>query len=209
MNNTSLDRRGRVLRGVTPEGHPLQALEPAQVGSDYPRSQAEAGYTAGFGAGYRDGMAEAAITVAAETAELRGRLDRAFRAMSASAAELAVRQATDLAACEDGLAAAALDLAEAIIGRELEVAKWPGADALARALALVPPARSAAAHLHPADLCDLDPDMVAAGRDLTLVADPSVEPGGCVVVVGDSRIDAQLGPALARVRAALLSGREL
>ncbi len=48
--------------------------------------------------------------------------------------------------------------------------------------------------------------MLGAGRDLTLVADPGVEPGGCILAVGDSRIDAQLGPALDRVRAALSAG---
>ena len=40
-------------------------------------------------------------------------------------------------------------------------------------------------------------------RELTVVADPSVEPAGAVVVVGACRIDAQIGSALERVREAL------
>jgi flagellar assembly protein FliH len=39
---------------------------------------------------------------------------------------------------------------------------------------------------------------------LTVIPDPAVEAGGCILEVGDSRIDAQLGSALDRVRAALL-----
>ena len=42
---------------------------------------------------------------------------------------------------------------------------------------------------------------------MTVIADPAVEPGGCILEVGDSRIDAQLGSALDRVRAALLGDR--
>ena len=194
-------RRGRVLRGLPADNHALQVLEPARRPGDL--SEAEAGYTAGFAAGYQDGMAEALAVVEAETQQMRARLDRALRAMSAAATELAARQATDIARIEDSLAAAAVDLAEAILGRELELAKSPGVDALARALALVPPAQAAIARMNPTDLSDLDPGPLAVGRDLTLVADPSVEPGGCVLTVGDSCIDAQLGPALDRVRAAL------
>jgi flagellar assembly protein FliH len=194
------------VRGLPADNHSLQALEPARRAGDDGRSEAEVGYTAGFAAGYQDGLAEAAVAIEAETQQLRARLDRAMRAMSAAATELAARQATDIAGVEDALAAAAVELAEAILGRELELAKTPGIDALARALALVPPAQAAVAHMNPADLCDLDPGMLGAGRDLTLVADPGVEPGGCILAVGDSRIDAQLGPALDRVRAALSAG---
>ena len=109
---------------------------------------------------------------------------------------------------EDALARAAVDLASAIIGRELEVSVSPGADALARALALVPAGCTAVARLHPSDAASLEatplPDAPGA---LTVIADPAVEPGGCILEVGDSRIDAQLGPALDRVRAALLGER--
>jgi flagellar assembly protein FliH len=99
----------------------------------------------------------------------------------------------------------AVDLAAAIVGRELEVSASPGADALARAMALVPAGSAAVARLHPSDVAVLGdgPYGDAAGK-LTVIADPAVEEGGCVLEVGDCRIDAQLGPALDRVRAALL-----
>ena len=40
---------------------------------------------------------------------------------------------------------------------------------------------------------------------IELVADPSIEPGGCILEAGSTRVDAQLGPALRRARQALLS----
>ena len=47
-------------------------------------------------------------------------------------------------------------------------------------------------------------DRRAPGREpFTIVADPSVERGGCIVEVGASQIDAQLAPALERMREAL------
>jgi flagellar biosynthesis/type III secretory pathway protein FliH len=43
------------------------------------------------------------------------------------------------------------------------------------------------------------------GREVHVVADPSVEPAGCVVECDATRVDAQLSPALARVREVLAS----
>ena len=48
-------------------------------------------------------------------------------------------------------------------------------------------------------------DLTAAaqGRQLVVVADPAVEPGGCVAEAAGRQVDAQVGPALARVAAVL------
>src|SRR5437773_1636371 len=97
----------------------------------------------------------------------------------------------------------AVDLAAAVVGRELQLSASPGSDALARALALVPAGCAAVARLHPDDVASVG-DLSGA---VTVIADPAVEPGGCILEVGDSRIDAQLGSALDRVRAALMGGR--
>ena len=68
---------------------------------------------------------------------------------------------------------------------------------------------TAVARLHPADASLLDASSLnsAATGALTIIPDPAIEPGGCILEVGDSRIDAQLGPALDRVRSALLGDR--
>src|SRR6478736_1672650 len=48
-----------------------------------------------------------------------------------------------------------------------------------------------------------DPSDLHPGGSVTLVADESVERGGCIVEAGERHIDAQLGPALDRVRSVL------
>src|SRR5581483_425732 len=87
-------------------------------------------------------------------AELPGptlEIDRA----AAAAEERRGRQALELTGLEDALARTAVDLAAAIVGRELAVSASPGADALARALALVPAGCVAVARLHPTDVATL------------------------------------------------------
>ena len=63
------------------------------------------------------------------------------------------------------------------------------------------PAGDAVVRLNPADVATVGD--LTFGRELTIVADPSVEPAGAIVEVGACTIDAQIGPALARVRKAL------
>jgi flagellar assembly protein FliH len=66
----------------------------------------------------------------------------------------------------------------------------------------------AVARLHPADAAVLgDQPLAGSPGALTIIPDPAIEPGGCLLEVGDSRIDAQLGSALDRVRSALLGDR--
>jgi flagellar assembly protein FliH len=71
-------------------------------------------------------------------------------------------------------------------------------------LSLVPARGEVIARLHPDDLTTVVEHGVGLpGREVALVADPAVERGGAVVEVGPCRIDAQVGPALGRVRSAL------
>jgi flagellar assembly protein FliH len=224
--------RARVLRGLAFDRapSPLDAELPARA-PDVDPAEAAAGEQRGYDDGYRAGMAEGLAAgraaMAAESAAAVARLEAVVAALADAAADLRSRQALELAGLEDALARAAVDLAAAIIGREVRVAESPGADALARALSLVPAGSAAVARLHPADAAVLTeepraaaliaPDSVVAAHDparraavpagVTIVPDPAIEPGGCILEVGDSRIDAQLGPALDRVRAALLGDR--
>ena len=200
--------RVRVLRdvpirqGVSPLeaeiAPPPEPVDPAVAAAEERR-----GYDDGFRAGMAEGLAAGRVAMAAESATAMARLEAVVRSLDDAAAEFRRRQALELNGLEDALARAAVDLASAIIGRELQVAESPGADALARALALVPAGAATIARLHPADAALI----VDGPRGVTIVADPSIEPGGCILEVGDSRIDAQLGPALDRVRAALLGER--
>ena len=205
----SSSSRARVLRGVSFERafSPLETELPGPAVAIDPAEERR-GYEEGYAAGMAEGLAAGRAAAAAESVAALSRLESVCRSLAAAAEELRRRQALELAGLEDALARAAVDLASAIIGRELEVSASPGADALARALALVPAGCTAVAWLHPSDANSLE--AAPLGPDpgaLTLIADPAVEPGGCILEVGDSRIDAQLGPALDRVRAALLGDR--
>jgi flagellar assembly protein FliH len=229
--------RARVLRGLSFErgASPLETelprpptvVDPATAEADERR-----GYDDGYRAGMAEGLAAGRAATAAESLAATSRLGDLSRSLAAAADDLRRRQALELTGLEDALARAAVDLASAIIGRELQVSVSPGADALARALALIPAGSVAVARLHPADAAILNEpaaEAVPAGpatatgaavsvhpaavlplgtpAAVTIIADPAVEPGGCILEVGDSRIDAQLGPALDRVRTALLGVR--
>jgi flagellar assembly protein FliH len=117
--------------------------------------------------------------------------------------EAELRTAFEVAAVD-----AALALAEAILGRELAVATDPGRDAIVRALAVAPVGPDGVVvRLHPLDRDRLgDLHDLALGREVTVVADATVAPGGCAATVGATDIDASVAAALARVRLVLGGG---
>ena len=180
------------------------------------RVAAAQGHAEGHAAGYAAGLAAAAAEAlevarereaqaraaeAAREAQLAGALDL----LGAVAVALQQREAVAVAEVEDVVTELALRIARAVVGREIELASDPGRDALARALELAPDGTAATARLHPDDLALLlESGSPECGRDLQLVADPTVERGGCVVDTAGRRIDSQVGPALARVAAVLL-----
>jgi len=206
----SSSSRTRVLRGVavTRAFSPLDAElpgPPLEIDRTAAAAEERRGYDDGYAAGRAEGLAAGRAAASAEAASASARLEGLGRSLASAADDLRRRQALELAGLEDALARTAIDLAAAIVGRELAASASPGADALARALALVPAGCVAVARLHPTDVAALGDERVGeAPAALTLIADPAVEPGGCILEVGDSRIDAQLGPALDRVRTALL-----
>jgi flagellar assembly protein FliH len=117
---------------------------------------------------------------------------------------LAAREATAFADIEDQVVAAAVRIAEVIVGRELAQPDDHGRDAIARALALAPVHGDVTVRLHPADIAVMgDPASLAPGRVLVIVPDPSLTPGDCIVAVASCRIDARVGAALERAREVL------
>lgn len=167
------------------------------------------GHAAGYAAGRR--VAEAEISRrraeldadAARTAEeSRRRLESALGALDAAAGLLDARTAPVLAAADGALVAAAVELAAAILERE----PHPGVVAVVeRALRVAGDAVPRRVRLHPADaaaLADLAVEgLVPAGVEI--VADPEVDAGGALLDLRDGEIDARLGAALDRARAAL------
>lgn len=176
------------------------------------RAEAEAvGYAAGWAQGRREARAGAeaeAERVAAEAAAVaemhRHRIDRALRAIAAAADSLEHRVVPTAHDIEDQLVATAFELAEAVLGRELRTATEPGREALARALALAPSSSPVTVRLNPADRLTIgETELVMDGRTVSLVDDPSLQPGDALAVCDATTIDARLGPALDRVREAL------
>ena len=200
--------RKQIIRGhsFSTGRSPLEIEIPAPAAPHDPvaaRAQVQHGYDDGYQAGMVEGLAAGRAAAAAEAAAAVARAEALFRSLVEAADDLRRRQALELSGLEDTLARTAFDLASAVVGRELQLSSSPGADALARALALVPAGCMATARLHPGDVASLG----AAPEAVAVIADPAIEPGGCILEVGDSRIDAQLGSALDRVRAALLGDR--
>ena len=175
----------------------------------------EAGWTEGHAEGYASGLT-AAADVARRNAE-DGRADgeaaerqrdahlsRAVELLLTAAGAFRSAEQVAVAEVEDTVVELALSVARAVLRRELAASTDPGADALARALALAPQDCPVTVRLHPDDVRTLgDVSCLAPGRELVVVADPAVEHGGCVAEAAGRSIDAQVGPALARVAAVL------
>ena len=158
----------------------------------------EQGWRDGMGAGQREALAEARAAAVAVLDRVELALAEHQRSLGELSASIAA-SATELA----------LEIAEAVLARELSTSSSPGAEAIARAARLLPDtaaATSVVVRLHPDDLATMgDPaDALLPGRTVELVADPAVEHGGCVIDAGATRVDASPSAAMARVREVLL-----
>jgi flagellar assembly protein FliH len=182
-----------------------------EVVAEAARVAVEQGRAEGRAAGYAEGLAHAAAeaaqaerTRAAEAQAVataqRARVAEALGLLSTATAALQEREAVAVAEVEQTVADLALQLARAVLQRELAITQDPGREALVRALRLAPDGAPVVARLHPQDLGLLqDVEELSAGRDLQLVADPDVERGGCVVDTAGRRIDTQVSVALERI----------
>jgi flagellar assembly protein FliH len=179
------------------------------------RSAAQAqGYAAGWAEGRR--QAAEAARVAAEQAEAEthrlaaertAAVDRAAAAVAAAATALERQLGPAVAAAEEAILRAAVELTETLVGHELAVSRSPGEDALRRALSLTPANRPVTVRLHPDDHAALAGPGPAGrevdGRPVTLLPDPALRPGDAIADCDATTIDARLGAALARVREVL------
>ena len=146
--------------------------------------------------------AEVDAAVAEHTAVAQ-RLALLARALSAAVDQLNGRDRDDLSDIEDQAVQFGVELAEQLVGRELANADAALTAAVKRAMSLVPHRGSITLRINPLDRDTVDA-MMEIGEELTarvdILADASVERGGCVAVVGALNIDAQLGSAMQRVR---------
>ena len=164
--------------------------------------------------GYEDGYADGQARAAAEAERERGVLVTRVEAAIAGL-EGAVRAAQQLdAERRDELQSTASELAftllEELLARELALSVNPGRDAITRALELDKGTEPATVRLNPQDLGALGEFTdLAKGRQLSLIADSSVDPGGALVEIGRSTLDGRLRTALERVRVVLVGTSEV
>jgi len=169
-----------------------------------------AGHAAGYASGLRAAGAELAGQKAALDAEHRAallhdaaRTDRAIAVLTSAAAALDSRLLPVVTDAQDAIAASALDLAEAIIGETLADGERSAKAALTRALAAVDPATITTVRLNPLDLGVLD-ETVRAAAGVSFTADASIARGDAIAELPLGYLDARIGTAVARARAAIL-----
>ncbi|WP_166786604.1 hypothetical protein, partial [Cryobacterium sp. TMT1-19] len=180
---------------------------------------------------YTAGLRAAAAEVDARIARLdaeqaaagaigQARIDRAVALLGAAAAALHERTVPVIQEAEDTLVATALELAEAILGYSLGDADASARAALGRALATgatgvtgatvttgaLGTIRPHSVRMNPADLALIDLITRAdAGVDFT--ADADLARGDAIAEFPDGFLDARIGTALTRAKAALTGAR--
>ncbi|HEV7955652.1 MAG TPA: FliH/SctL family protein [Marisediminicola sp.] len=165
-----------------------------------------AGYTAGLRAARRE-LDERMIRIRAEhdlaVAQVQAEGERAVQVLLCAAQALNDRSVPLLDEAHRALAAASVDLAEAIIGRELREAEDSARSALDRALRDVGTLLVHTIRMHPGDLAALDgADLAGAG--VTFIPDPTLQPGDAITEFPDGYLDARISSALERASAALM-----
>lgn len=153
--------------------------------------------------GYEAGMARARAETAAGLAALAERIRRLDAALQLLARPLAQLDAE----IESELTQLALSVGKQLARRELRIEPAQVIAILRESLALLPAAaREVRVHLHPEDAATVREHLTApsADRAWTIVEDPTLSRGGCVVHSQSSRIDARLESRLAAVTASAL-----
>ena len=178
--------------------------------------------SAGYAAGWAQGVAAAAVNERAALAAheasaeaqrdaLRRAFDRALAALDDAAAQMRGRIVPTVDATADVLVAAAADLAEMLVGHELTDSQTRGRRALERALAAAPEHSDVVVALHPLDLQLLEHAGVTGatassrGRTVQLTGDGSLHPGDAVAHFPGGQVDARVSTAMARLRSSLRS----
>jgi flagellar assembly protein FliH len=169
----------------------------------------DAGYHDGYNAGHALGRAEGERAGFQQAhAEKLAALTSTSQALVHAIDQLRSRDAVVLAEITDEVARLAFAVVEEMLGKELALAEEPVVDAVKRALRLAPDRGAVIVRAHPEDAAMLGQvETLMPGRSAEVVSDPSVELGGCILDVGSCTIDAQIGPALERVREVLAGSR--
>lgn len=153
--------------------------------------------------GYEAGLARARTEMSTRIAALDERIKRLDAALQVLAKPFEQLDAD----VESELAELALSIGKQLARRELHVEPTQVIAILRESLALLPAAaRDVRIHLHPEDAATVREHLPApaADRAWTIVEDPTLSRGGCVIHSQASRIDARLESRIAAVAASVL-----
>lgn len=176
------------------------------------------GHAAGYTAGLRAAETERLRRLEELEADFAARRDEQQREarnlaglLQSAAAALNARTVPTVAAAEETLVAAAVELAEAILGYELADRSKAARAALDRALSGSKGLNVVTIRMNPQDLALLErgqADGVDLGSEpgrtaVELTPDPALSPGDAVAELPQGFLDAKISTALARVKGAL------
>lgn len=166
----------------------------------------------GYAVGWAEGRRAAAVAAAEQAAaalaadaleqqrresEHRSRLE----ALTNAAAGFAAATAVAAQQLEDQALLLARELTALLVGHELRTSADPAGDVVRRVLAVLPDGVATTVRVHP-DVAAAIPGT-AVGRDVSVVADTSLEPCDAVVETATQVVDLGIAAALERVREAL------
>lgn len=194
-------------RAFSPVSFPAVGGTPGLVEAQARTRGHASGYAAGMRAAeqtLRAQMDAAAAEHAALMASTRAQANQLAALLSAAIDAVNDRTAPVVAEAQKAIAEASVDLAEAIIGVELSDAPTSARAAVTRALRDIDPGSVLTLRMHPDTLAALDDTAIVSG--LSYSADPSLTPGDAVADFANGHLDARIGSAVARARAALLEG---
>jgi len=155
------------------------------------------------GRGYEAGMARARAETSAQLTALEERVQGLGAALQLLARPLEQLDAD----IESELAQLALAVGKQLARRELSIDPAQVIAILRESLALLPAAtREVRVHLHPQDAAAVREHLTAPAseRAWTLVEDPTLSRGGCLIHSQSSRIDSRLEARIAAVAASVL-----
>lgn len=158
--------------------------------------------------GYEAGMARARTETSAQLAALGERVKRLDAVLHLLSRPL--EQLDD--DIEGELAQLALSIGKQLARRELRIEPAQVIAILRESLALLPAAaREVRVHLHPDDAATVREHLTTPGteRAWTMVEDPTLSRGGCVIHSQSSRIDARLEARIAAVAASALGDERM
>lgn len=222
MSSSPESRFGEpVLRGTGAQeaaavSFTVDLRSPAAVDNKAVARARDAARTAGYAEGWA--LGQQAATVAAQAAHDQARaaeqrfaarrvaaLQQALDTLAAAADDVRGRTVATVDAMQDLIISSAVELAEAIIGRELAEGEHRGPDAMRRVMRAAPTSGELTVRLHPDDYRTLTGSATGGdynyeGRLVNLRPDPGLQPGDAMAELGATTVDASIAGAMDRAR---------